>query len=171
MTAYPKGIYATCTAEELEAKTAAGWLLIAVLNTTQLAHRSEMVPVGVNGGGISYPGVANGQADRHYPVEEVRFLLFKDEASVMVEAVETIKKLEEQKAAWDAESAKQTRLLVGIRHELAVTQRECALCKEAVKATADGSREVNTRAHKLEADLGKVRTAIGDIEYQRIVGG
>lgn len=172
---YQDGVYKVAEASELEAACLAGWRLVRELYEDRVTavRADEPVPMFQFPGyaGNSYGSVFGGNASIERPmiVRVVRFLLKRDDTSVVAaaeaRAAEALKLRDEAQAA--AKAAEKAKLAA--EEAVALMTDESDRFRARYKEAADRRDELKAQNQRMEADLGKVRAAIGDLRFREIV--
>jgi hypothetical protein len=160
-------IWKCVRANELESFTRGGWHMEQIL----VASRVETVPhsapaqvVNNNNNGYSSTG-STVPVDSPILVQEPMFLLKKDsevesrEHELQAALADTKKTFEDWKREFDK-----------VNRERNTYKEEADKRTEQLGAAAGVQQKLNEEKRKMEADMAKVRQAIGDLKYFEIVG-
>lgn len=171
-----KKIYRTCGPGDLEILTRDGWSLVKVIQSDRMIdvledvahfdeapHRSD--------GYYRAPGWQHASVTKKVVVTDTLFLLEKDESTVIAELEAKIKEAEAKASAADVEKKKAEKDLF---EEKGASQRLSAAAIRSQELHAKllvDTEELRKTKARMEADLGKIRLAIGDLRMREIVGG
>jgi len=155
----PRHVYQVCGGDQLYQLTAQGWRLVHIITERGVMMVSDTVPIVANG----YQQSATAQ--RNIECTHIKYLLEMDEASVL-------KKFNEE---WNEQATKLAAATkrAGEMQELYAKQctvtNQMEMERNVAKAKITATEELQTRARKMETDLGKIRLAIGDLRMREIV--
>jgi len=156
--------YRECDGEKLDWFSTNGWVIVALLSSTEIEIKS------VNISHIDPSGYhTQGLEDRPFPFSKPRYLMGKARDRVLEELRETNESLlESNKKHSDREKSHQEELQ---RLEKLVDSGNQRFQGEMEKANQywDQKTAADKRARKMEEDLAKLRTAIGDLKFKEIV--
>ena len=163
-------VYKVVGAHELEKWTSVGWRLEKLVTDQRIEERMDSIPLvvpysGGGGGGVQMQCVA-----RSHTVALTLFLLCKEEGTYIEQLQADYADLGVQlKAGMEEYSA--------LTKELAIRTKELELKTTLYASTSEILTQAN-RNHtvtkelnqKLEKDIAKIRTAVGDLRMQEILG-
>lgn len=159
-------IYKVVSCADLEQATRDGWGFVETLNIdkpTAISHQSLATPGSNNLGIYALPTVT---VESPFVIREPMFLLRKHPEQ---ESREQTLKLDLDRAKEGGVQALEA--LRKMQNERDTYKQEADLRTEQVNKCLDVQRKMAESKCKLEADMAKVRQAIGDIKYFDIVGG
>jgi len=155
----------------LEEHTAAGWVLVESFDETQVEEHIGQEPQQMGDPSNTY-GYNNGTVSttRHFPATHRRFLVGFDKASTLAEQHEELRTLRETIATMNTNFE----ALEKEHHDLQSRQDALNERHQTLGDTYDRKCEevdgLKKKLRAMEAAMGLVRTAIGDLQFKEIVG-
>jgi hypothetical protein len=171
---YPTGHYKTCLADKLDSFTQAGWTIVEAFDQDMSEHEI------VTANRFGYADTLREPADCRYsgnipaggPLVTLSrrvFLLQKGTDVVDAELRQSNERLTASAGeAWKKEREGE-RLLAALRKEHEAKQEELKRAMEEKHSAIARSAGAHDRMRVMEGDIAKVRTAIGDREWTRIL--
>lgn len=158
-------IYKVCEHGNLESFTRMGWHLEQTLMTSQPATIQHTAPAAPSANPNQYSNPSVG-VDSPVVVCLPMFLLSKESEfeNREIELTKIIKDKEENET-------KQKREIEQLSKDLERRDREARDLENHIGTLTTSAASSERRMRKLEGDLAKVRTGIGQIAYDKLVGG
>lgn len=172
---YPTGHYKTCLADKLDSFTQAGWTIVEAFDQDMSEH--EIVTANRHGYADTlrepvdyrYSGTNNAAVGPLLLLRRRVFLLQKGTDVVDAELREQNERLTASASeAWKKEREGE-RLLAALRKEHEAKQEELNRTISEKSSAIARSAGAHDRMRAMEGDMAKVRTAIGDREWTRIL--
>jgi len=164
---YTAGVCKIVSASDVEKYTSEGWRLIDIVQTTEnVGFRTDIVVA------PDYSGGPMGKQSVLNPIVGIvsQYVLMKDPESALAalngELAATNQRLSEAETAVRASEASDTKL----RAELEAKTRAVGVFRESLDDHVIQLRNAQSTIRRMEVDLGKVRTEIGEAEMRRILG-
>jgi len=159
-------------AHELHTHTSSGWVLLESFETTESETVHEMVArmTPVSSGGYD-DGSGTVNTNRTITVTKMQFLIGYERKSALADAAES-----KQKALSDKTVAEQDRdKAIKAREEAEKSLAQQIAGRESAAASSQTHRDQRDEEcklrRKLEDDMGKIRQAIGDRQWDEITKG
>lgn len=157
----PQGVVAIVRADEVSGYSSRGYRLIAVVTDAEPVAKS--VQARDQYGGIQY--------NTEYELGSVsRYVMQLDEASSLAKAAERIAVLEADAATLTEQRDKSDKALTVALKNTSELEETCRNCTEDLTDARDFNNKLRDTKQRLEADIGKIRGAVGAIKMKEILG-
>ena len=164
-------IHKICKWFEVEQWTRQGWALVAAHSSTVAEKISLQTPLAVEGtpasnGSYGHPGsVHNGTREEVVQAHEPLFLLAKEDAIILREEQLLVERDEARKRA-EAVGKERDQAIVELKH----VQDALGPTQSRLNEVSLQGLEERKTMRKLEADIGKIREAVGSQRMKEILG-
>lgn len=157
---------------ELEHHTDTGWVLLASFEeqSPQSCTQKEPVHFPKNDNGYHSDMDMVVDTERYLPASVWKHLVGKTRDTALSESKETITNLEQAVKNLGEELKKGAEDKQAVEQERDRIKAEEVRVQRQLETECEGHRETRDKKRKMEDDLGKLRDAIGGIEFDRILG-
>lgn len=169
------GVFKVVDGFELEQHTMSGWVLVETLRETmvdtgmdEVLHPQFMKHNFDNNS--YYCGTEKVYLDRSHVVGRTRFLLRKDPDSVVAESVASVVEMEHRVAEAERKQLSAQERVGVVEGQLEGAGRQAARLNDRIERLSEDCKLASEQRLKMEADLAKVRQAIGEIKMSEILG-
>lgn len=164
---FENGIYKVVPAEQLETLTTSGWQLVEILQTT--------APVGLHTTVAAVPQWSGGPIEKQSVLNTVfgpqpQFLLRLGPEAVCAALTAERDKWKAQAEAVEQEQATLTQERDKLLRELEAERRAATNAAQYTDRLRSARDELQAQVRKMEDDIGKIRTEVGEGEMRRILG-
>lgn len=161
-----RGVARVVEGHEVEQLTREGWRIARVLPESKMELACESVPL--MGPGMNYP--TNGQGTRGLVVGFHRFLMFKDEKSLIAEHAHEVKDLRSDVDHFRRSSEDALHNLKLREEELQKLKKYQESLEKTQNAAFDEASTERKAKQKMEQDIAKIRKAVGELKMKEILG-
>lgn len=163
-------VYRVCHSHELETLTRQGWQfekeLVEMDHEPACDQIAVFVPYSGGGGHVDSRSVT-----KVMPVRRVSFLLKRDEDSLLVKALEDVKRLEALNSDHVRAIKKGADELVGMKQKFDELTNSAQYEAKMRDELNERYEKMCSTKSKLETDISKIRRAIGDKQMKEILEG
>lgn len=156
---------------ELESHTASGWVHLASFEERCAEYVSGKEPAMFpkNDSGYHNDSDLVVETSRAIPASTWKHLIGQPKETALQEASEKIEGLEHAVKALGEEMKKGAEEKQVVEKQLAQSQENEKRYMETFEGESSRHQDTRTRMRQMEADLGKLREAIGSVEFDRIL--
>jgi len=146
-------------------ETGHGWVIIAVLNTQQIESRQVQVPYKDPNG---YHQSA--YQDEVFVVAKPKYLLGKTRDQVIEELRTDLKAAKDTKDHHEARARSLDTMVKDLGADICRQNEMAGKAEEDANKLKESMRGMSTSKLKMEGDIAKLRTALGEIKFKEILG-
>lgn len=170
------GVFKVVDGYDLERSTERGWRLVEILRESDVSVGTdeELHPQFVNhdyGSGSYYGGDEKVRLDKAHVVERSRFLLRKDPDSAIAEVVDEMDEMESRVSGMERERKAALERVGVVESQLGTLLRQVEEKNRQVERANTECAAARDQRLKIEADLAKVRQAVGELKMKEILAG
>ena len=167
----PNAIDIIVEASEVEHRSHLGYGLSAVVHTDVLVTAEDVEEKPVQDPGYSYPNRNETITRRtHHLAREARFVMRLNPESAVALKEQQISDVREEKRLVALELAGEKEKLQALAKEKADLETKVAALQRNYDYATQDRDGIRESKRKLEGDIGKLRTAIGDLRMKEILG-